>query len=302
MNRFTIKDIENLSAIKAHTWRIWEQRYKIAIPQRKDSNHRFYDSDNLKQILRISYLYHSGLKISKIARLNPEEMNRIATSNIFKESHVFYIKELIECSLDFDEQRFEQLFNEASELMGFEEAILKVLYPYQHRIGMLWLTDHVIPAQEHFTSNIIRQKILMAIDSLAPVETNDKIQIVLFTPGDEQHEIPLLFTCYLLKKNGIKVIYFGRNIKIEALKAYAAEKLFTHLLFHLVTNLTNKKPDEYVNQLSNLFADKAIIMTGTQVNYVSKKPANVCLLHSMDEILAFAKTGLSNFNQCAKLT
>lgn len=188
MNKFTIKDRENLSTIKAHTWRIWEQRYNIAIPQRKDSNHRFYDNENLKQILRISYLYRSGLKISKIAKLTPEEMNRMALRNLYKdETNEFYIKEMIEASLDFDEERFERNFVEAINSRGLEETIINVFYPYQERIDVLWLTDHVIPAQEHFTSNIIRQKIIAAIDQLKPVSTNENKLIALYTPEEEQH-------------------------------------------------------------------------------------------------------------------
>jgi DNA-binding transcriptional MerR regulator len=192
MNKFTIKDIENLSAIKAHTWRIWEQRYNIAIPKRKESNHRFYDNENLKQILRISYLYHSGIKISKIAKLDSEEMRELALRKLSKEeANEFYIKEMIEASLDFDEERFENNFIDALDRMGLEETILNVFYPYQDRIGVLWLTDNVIPAQEHFTSNIIRQKIVVAIDRLPPVK-------IVKTVG---------LRCILLKENSTKFLY-----------------------------------------------------------------------------------------------
>jgi DNA-binding transcriptional MerR regulator len=290
MNRFTIKDIENLSAIKAHTWRVWEQRYNIAIPQRKESNHRFYDCENLKQILRISYLYHSGVKISKIAKLGSEEMREMALRKLSKEeANEFYIKEMIEASLDFDEERFEDNFIDALDRLGLEETILNVFYPYQDRIGVLWLTDHVIPAQEHFTSNIIRQKIIVAIDRLPAVATKRTRRIALYTPQGEQHEIPLLFIHYLLKKNGNKVIYFGKSVALKALKAYQESGEFTHLHFHLVTNLTNKSDNEYVKQVSAAFADKKIIMSGANVQYVTEVPENVRLLRSMKEILFFAK-------------
>ncbi len=290
MNRFTIKDIENLSAIKAHTWRIWEQRYNIAIPQRKVSNHRFYDNENLKQILRISYLYRSGLKISKIAKLTPEEMKQMALRNLSKdETNEFYIKEMIEASLDFDEERFERNFIEAINGMGIEETIINVFYPYQERIGMLWLTDHVIPAQEHFTSNIIRQKIIAALDRLGPLFATENSPIALYTPEEEHHEIPLLFIHYLLKKNGNKATYFGKNISFRVLKGYSENGKFTRLLFHLVTNLTNKEPDEYVRQVSKQFPHTQIIMSGSHVQYVTEVPDNVRLLRSMNEILAFTK-------------
>src|SRR3954451_802666 len=153
MNQFTIKDIENLSGIKAHTWRIWEQRYGLGIPQRKDSNHRFYDNDNLKQILRISYLYHSGLKISKIASLGEEQIKAITEDRLLKgNGYEYYVKEFLEASIDLDEEKFERTFQEALNQMPVEEVVINILYPFQNRVGVLWLTDHVIPAQEHFTS------------------------------------------------------------------------------------------------------------------------------------------------------
>lgn len=288
MNRFTIKDIENLSGIKAHTWRVWEQRYRIGIAQRKESNHRFFDNDNLKQILRISYLYHSGIKISKIAALELEEINAMTLLKLPKENeYEFYIKELIEASIDLDEERFELTFDEALKKMGVEVVILNIIYPFQEKIGVLWLTDHLIPAQEHFTSNIIIKKLAVAIDNLPFVRSTEKGEILLFTPERERHEIPLLFIHYLLKKSRNKVIYFGSNTALQCIKTYAQSRSFTCLYFHLVTNLTNILPDEYLQKISECFADKKIIMSGIQVQQVTQIPENVRLLKSMNEIVNF---------------
>lgn len=288
MNQFTIKDIENLSGIKAHTWRIWEQRYKIGVAQRKESNHRFFDNDNLKQILRIAYLYHSGIKISKIAALESEEMKEMALSKLPKENgNEFYIMELIEASIDLDEERFEQTFNEALGKMGIEDTILKIINPFQEKIGVLWLTDHVIPAQEHFTSNIIMQKLTAAIDDLPVVKNTEKKEILLFTPEKERHEIPLQFVHYLLKKNQNKVIYFGSNTSLQNIETYRQSRSFTYLYFHLVTNLTSILPDEYLLKISKHFPDKQIIMSGIQVQQVTQIPRNVRLLKSMNEIVEF---------------
>lgn len=289
MNRFTIKDIENLSGIKAHTWRIWEQRYNIGVPQRKDSNHRFYDNENLKQILRISYLYHGGLKISKIASLDSEEIRTKALQSLPKENgNEYYIKELLEASIDLDEDRFEVTFHEALKRLGVEEAILKVIYPFQDKIGVLWLTNHVIPAQEHFTSNIIRQKLSVAIDELPVIKDTTKKNILLFTPENEHHELPLQFIYYLLRKNKNKVIYFGSNVSLEAITIYQQSKPFDFMLFHLVTNLTNKHANEYLKEVSTAFADKQIFMSGILVQQVTDVPQNVHLLRSMNEIVRFA--------------
>ena len=290
MNQFTIKDIENLSGIKAHTWRIWEQRYRLGIPQRKDSNHRFYDNENLKQILRISYLYHSGIKVSKIALLNGDELRLKALEALPVENgNEYYIKELLEASIDLNEERFERTFQEALSRIGAEETMLKIMYPFQDKIGVLWLTDHVIPAQEHFTSNIIRRKLSVAIDSLPQVKETTKKEILLFTPEKEHHELPLQFIHYLLKKNQNRVIYFGSNVCLENIDTYQKNKSFKYLLFHMVTNLTNKHAWDYVKEISALFPEKEIYMSGTLVLQVTEVPANVHLLRSMDEIVRFSE-------------
>jgi DNA-binding transcriptional MerR regulator len=289
MNQFTIKDIENLSGIKAHTWRMWEQRYGIGMPQRKDSNHRFYDNENLKQILRISYLYHSGIKVSKIASLDPNEIRLKALEALpIENGNEYYIKELLEASLDLDEEKFEQTFQEALNRIGVEDTILKIIYPFQDKIGVLWLTDHVIPAQEHFTSNIIRRKLSVAIDNLPRIKETSKKEILLFTPEKEHHELPLQFIHYLLRKNKNKVIFFGSNVPLESIAIYGENRSFKYMLFHLVTNLTNKHAQDYVNEISTLFPKKIIYMSGVLVLQVNELPPNVHLLKSMDEIVAFA--------------
>jgi DNA-binding transcriptional MerR regulator len=290
MNYFTIKDIENLSGIKAHTFRVWEQRYKICIPQRKDSNHRFYDSNDLKNILKISYLYHQGLKISKIAGYNVDEMNN-AAETYFKldKTNEHYISRLLDASIDFDERKFENVFNEALSQNGIEVTIADIIYPYLERVGLLWLTDHVIPAQEHFTSNLINRKIILAIDKLVYQPKNNGKQIILFAPQKEHHEIPLLLLHFLLKKNGHQVIYFGVNAKINHVKSYTEEKPVTHLYFHMITNLTSQTPDEYISTLVEEFPGKEIVISGPFTNEAGVQSKNVRLLKSREEVMKFVE-------------
>ena len=287
MNKFTIKDIENLSGIKAHTWRIWEQRYGIGIPQRKDSNHRYYDNENLKQVLRISYLYHSGLKVSKIASLGHEQIRQKALEHLPKENeYEFYVKELLEASIDLDEDRFERLLQEAMMKMSVTETMINVLYTFQEKIGVLWLTDHVIPAQEHFTSNIIRRKLTVAIDELPMVNYTLKKTVLLFTPRHEQHELPLQLIHYLLKKNNTKVVYFGKDVSLKELDVYLQSQPADILLFHLLT-LLKTTATAYLEELSRLFPGKEIIMTGPLTKQITNIPSNIRFLASMDEVINF---------------
>lgn len=290
MNRFTIKDIENLSGIKAHTWRMWEQRYGLGIPQRKESNQRFYDNENLKQVLRISYLYHSGMKISKIALLGTEQIRMKALDVLsLQDANEYFVKELLEASVDLDEERFDSTLQDAVKRFGIEKTMLKIIHPLQDKIGVLWLTDHVIPAQEHFTSNIISKKLSVAVDSLAIVRDAHTKTIVLFTPEHELHELPLQFIHYLLRKQGHNVIYFGRNVSLQSIKIYEESKHFDYMHFHYVTNVGNRHAQEYVNSVSLAFPGKKIIMSGMLVQQVSVVPENVRLLNSMEEIIRFVE-------------
>jgi DNA-binding transcriptional MerR regulator len=160
MQSFTIRDIENLTGIKAHTLRIWEQRYSFLKPQRKESKHRFYNNEDLKQLLCISYLYHNGYKISRIATLSPEEItekvNAIGATEIKYET---ITQKLLIAAIDFNEAEFLRFLNEMIEEIGFEKCITEVCYPYLVKVGLLWDTNNIIPAQEHFSSYIIQRKI-----------------------------------------------------------------------------------------------------------------------------------------------
>lgn len=291
MNQFSIKDIENLSGIKAHTLRIWEQRYQILVPKRKESKHRIYDNEDLKHILRIAYLYHGGLKISKIARLKKEELKKLALDKVPTAHFVdVFINQLMEASIDFDEERFEKVFNSALVHLGFEKCILQVAYPFLERLGILWMSDNVIPAQEHFASNIIKRKILVAIDGLDIQTSYNNDLTVLFAPEGEHHEIPLLIMQYLIKKNGNRTVYFGVNVPLEDLQYYASKTKIQRLFMHVITNLSNKEMDEIVADICNSFPAMKVVLSGPLTKQVQNLPINLTMLQSLDEMMDYPKT------------
>ncbi len=290
MNHFTIKDIENLSGIKAHTLRIWEQRYQLFIPKRKESKHRYYDNEDLKHILRISQLYHNGVKISKIAQLPASSIRSMAMEQyIGKQNADAYIHRLIEASIDFDEERFEELFEQALKQFGLEVTIIDVMYAFLERIGLLWLTDHVIPAQEHFASNIIKRKIISALDALKTKPSPSSGTYVLFTPEGEQHEIPLLLNHYLMKASGKKCIYMGVDVPFDNIDVYVKAKNPQYLYFHAITHLYEQPMDDLLKQLKQKFNQQEIIMSGPLTKEVTIDIPGVTLLRSMPEMLEFAK-------------
>ena len=289
MNHFTIRDIENLCGIKAHTIRIWEQRYALVAPKRKESQHRFYDNDDLKEFLRISFLYHNGFKISKIASLGAEEIQRIvANFSAKEENHESFVHQLIEAGMDFDKEKFEKIVSYLVLKIGFEKCIIEVLYPFLLRIGLLWMTNNIIPAQEHFTSNIIREKILLATNGLELEPTNESI-IIVFAPFGEHHEIPLLTSNYFFRKNNIRTVYFGVNVTVESLINYLEVQPATHLFTHLTTNLTFERLMDYLLLLNNNFPGKKIVVSGPASMVIEKNIDNLLILNSLTDMIDFAK-------------
>jgi DNA-binding transcriptional MerR regulator len=291
MNSFTIRDVENLCGIKAHTLRVWEQRYNLLCPKRKAGNHRLYDNDDLKYLLRIAYLYHNGHKISAIARLSEQEIcEQALTISPITGAEGVFINQLTEASLDFDQDRFDRILHNIILHLGFEKCIVQVAYPFLKKMGLLWLTGNVIPAQEHFASALITKKIYVAINGLdMPIEpVNPAKTVLLFAPKGEFNEIPLLYMRYLLKKNGVHTVYYGKDTTLDELKYYCSHKQVSHLYFHLVTNLLRCDPAQYVEKLSRLFPDKQLVISGCLAQSLNGNYSNMLVLKTLEAMQAFA--------------
>lgn len=232
MNAFTIKDLETISGIKAHTIRIWEQRYRFLKPQRSNTNIRYYCNEELKTILNIALLNKHGFKISQIDKMTPEEISaRILELRTSEAIHDRVVNDLIRNMVDLRINEFECTLNTYINEHGIEETITEIIFPFLEKIGILWQTGHIMPAQEHFVSVIIRQKLIVAIDKVP--SACDGRSSLLFLPEGEHHELGLLFLHYLLKTRNIRVIYLGANVPmgdieniIESLKPQMA---FIHL-------------------------------------------------------------------------
>lgn len=287
MDRFSIRDIENLCGVKAHTLRIWEQRYKLCVAKRKESHHRIYDCNDLKELLQVAFLYHNGYKISRIAALSPEQIQEeVAKIKPQCCNYEGFVHRLIDAGLRFDEAGFEKIVDGLISRIGLEKSMLNVFYPFLQRIGLLWMTNHVIPAQEHFSSHIIRQKIIAAIDSLETVkEEPGQPNIIVFSPSGELHEIPLLVVNYLLKKRGIRTTYFGTNVCMETLQFYNSERFVSHFYLHVITHLDNCAMDKFICSLCRNFPDKVVMVSGPACHCVQTQPANLVRLNSIEDLL-----------------
>jgi DNA-binding transcriptional MerR regulator len=263
---YSIKDLEKLSGIKAHTLRIWEQRYGILKPERTNTNIRLYSNQELKHILNIAILNNKGYKISRIAELSNEQIaNEVIKVTEESSSNETVIDLLIIAMSEMDEDRFEKTVNTSILNIGFEETMNQVVYPFLKKIGIMWQAGAVAPAQEHFISNLVRQKLIVAIDSLI-YKTNDPEQtFLLFLLEGELHEISLLYTYYLLKKGGKRVIYLGQSVPYNDLQSIIDTKKPAFVVSIFTCQLINSNTQDYINQLSSDFTKTKIMVSGFQV-------------------------------------
>ncbi|MEM9831440.1 MAG: MerR family transcriptional regulator [Bacteroidota bacterium] len=266
MSHYSIKDIEQLSGIKAHTLRIWEQRYQFILPKRTDTNIRYYDDDDLKLILNIALLKDNGHKISKIARMSHQKMrDEVLTITEKNLRYPDQINALILAMVDLDEDRFEKIMATNILKLGFESTMINVVYPFLSKIGILWQTGAINPAQEHFITNLIRQKLIVAIDGQYVNMSNNTYKYLLYLPEGELHEITLLFICYLIKARQQKVVYFGQNLPFDDLKAIYDIHQPDYILTMITTSPPASEVQQYVDDLSSTFPEAQILLSGYQV-------------------------------------
>lgn len=284
MSNYSIKDLEQLSGIKAHTLRIWEQRYNLLTPKRTDTNIRFYDDDDLKLILNVALLNDNGYKISKIAKMTFEEM-KSEVLKLTERSFAYddQIHSLIIAMVELDESRFEKIISTNILKIGFELTMLNIIYPFLSKIGILWQTGSIHPGQEHFISNLVRQKLIVAIDG--QLYSGGGKKFLLYLPEGELHEISLLFSCYLLKSHGHKVIYLGQNTPDIDLNSVYKVHQPDFLLTVITTSPSGEQVQPYLHSLSERFPDAGILVSGYQiVGQDLTIPSNVHVMHYLKDI------------------
>lgn len=248
---FSIKDLENLSGIKAHTIRIWEKRYKLFEPNRTETNIRYYSSKSLQKLLNISFLNKNGYKVSKIAKLSEIEIPEIVKSIAEKQnSKNNYIDQMKFAMLNFDQELFYKTYEDLENKYSFIKIFDTVFIPLLDIIGMLWQTNTITPAHEHFIVELIKQKIVIATNLEANNKKRNTIKYntayVLFLPEGEMHELGLLYINYILSNKALNNIYLGQSVPNNSLKHIC--EIYDQVTFISVFTL---KPDS--NDLDKYF-------------------------------------------------
>lgn len=273
---YSISDLERLSGVHSHTIRIWEQRYSALKPMRSEGNTRYYDDQQLKKLLNIVSLNQAGYKISKICGFSDQKVNDLLDEQfppkLIDSSTEFYISKLLKHGLEFNEFNFSKEMDNCISDLGILEAYRKVIYPLLVRLGLMWRKDNICPAQEHFISNLIRQKLFVVINDTSGSNPKSKTWL-LFLPEDEDHDIGLLLAYYMLKHYQQVVIYLGSKVPLSSLKAVFSTTNVDHVLFFMTTTRMEDAAQNYINQLSETCKEVQIHLAGN--NSVIEKLKNI---------------------------
>ena len=291
---FSIKNLENLSGIKAHTLRIWEKRYNLLEPERTDTNIRRYSLDSLKRLLNVTLLYNHGFKISKIASLNEEEIPELVRSIALKSnSEQVAINAFKLSMINFDYNLFDTNYNEILQHHNFQYVFLNVFMPLMRELGILWQTGAISPSHEHFITNLIKQKIYLQTETLQrkkPLRMDHPI-FVIFLPENEIHELGVLYLNYLILNSGYRTIFLGQSLQTSSL-----ETLYSYnSKFYFVSYLTIEPNKEEImpfltNFHQNLLEDRGskLLLFGPQQIEIDtdKMPGQIELFRSVESFIA----------------
>ena len=286
---YSISDLEKLSGIKAHTIRVWEQRYAIIEPKRTKTNIRYYQDSDLKFLLNIALLNKNGIKISKIAKMSREEIaEKVAAISEINFEYGTQLDALTISMIEMDESKFDRIVSTNIQQQGFERTMLEIIYPFLEKLSVLWLTGSINPVQENFMSYLIRQKIIVAIDNEPLPSTRNNETYLIFLPEGEKQELTLLFMHYLLKSRKKHVIYLGQDISLTDLQdAYKIQK--PDYIFTMISETFSREPvQSYVDKMADTFSDCKVLLSGYQV--VAQQvapPENVMILRSLQHTLEF---------------
>lgn len=294
MNSFSIAELQQYSGIKAHTIRIWEQRYNALQPNRTEGNTRYYSGDQLKRLLNIVSLMKTDYKVSELCGMSDDQLRELLDKELVKPGSVedsteYFISQVVAAAMRYSEERFDRVFSHCLLKYGMKDAYVKVIYPALVRLGIMWSKDELPPGQEHFITNLFRQKFLAAIDSLPPAGTA-KNSWLLFLPEDEFHETGLLFANYVIRQADKKVIYLGTNVPMSSLSDAINDINPSDLLFFLVRKNNREHDSKLLSILAKEFpAHKFYVACDpTRLENISLAK-NFTAIHSVSELEAVVK-------------
>ena len=290
-NSFSIKNLEHLSGIKAHTIRIWEKRYNLFEPERTDTNIRLYNLENLQKLLNVTLLYNNGYKISKIASFSSQEITEnVHKLTINKNADDWSIGLFKLAMINFDQRLFTKTFNDLLEQFSFSEVFKNVFVPLMNELGVLWQTNSISPSHEHFITSLVKQKIHAICEDLQQKSTRrtDR-RFVLFLPDNEIHELGLLYLQYEVLNNGFQCVFLGQSVPIESLNNLVDIGEPITFITYFTIEPTQDKIKAYLNTFKSEIIeniDSELWILGYQVQFMSDEmPDKIRKFKSIDDVI-----------------
>ena len=281
MAEYKIRDLEVLSGIKAHTIRIWEKRYTLFSPERTDTQIRTYSDDDLTRCINISILNRCGFKISKIATMSDREIHDHVMECNGKNAEDVAIERLIVALIEMDEHLFHDTLNDLIQSVGLTLTFTDKLIPFLDRIGIMWLVGTINPAQEHFMSNLIRQKVISETDRL-PIPQKKTVDALLFLPEHEQHEISLLFYNFMLRDKGFSTVYLGQSVPYDALSSCIEKLQPQTMVTSWLTAVDDNFMHSYFKRLNQDCVAIPVLAGGIQIN--NRKDLVKDFIHEINDL------------------
>ena len=288
---FSIKDLENLSGIKAHTIRIWEKRYNLLSPERTQTNIRLYSLLSLQKLLNITLLYENGLKISKIAQLKNEEIPLKVREIIDEKSINNNMMNAFKLSMiNFDQSLFYNTYNKLVVDLSFREIFKEYFIPLLQELGYLWQSNTISTTHEHFITNLVKQKVYTNTEKVHRSEYVNNKSFVLFLPENEIHELGILYLNYELNLRGYKSIFLGQSVPIENLEPLIASNEFVEFIAYVTVEPSKEKIDKYLQKFKKKILDKKdcrLSLLGFQTQFVdlNTKPENVSVYRGFEDLI-----------------
>jgi len=282
MSEYSIKNLEALSGIKAQTIRVWERRYNILIPTRTSTNIRKYSDSDLVKLLNLSVLIQHGHKISQLSQMSDQQLKESVYELKYKPFlHNTEIDKLLSATIDMDSRKFTASLENNIDILGFEESIIHVVFPFLKHLGILWQTGNLIPAQEHFVSNLIRNKFIQENNKIGEPNNLDAPLTLFILPQGEEHELSLLFYQYIAKVEGHNTIYLGQNVPNADLINISAYKTPDNVFTSFTSSISGIDLKAYIEKISEIFHSSTIYITGGQLKKLNfKLPSNVVVVSS----------------------
>ena len=290
MTTYNIDQFSKITNIPKLNLRTWENRYSYLIPLRTETNIRVYSDDLLVRGINTKFLLENGYKISKVSKMSDHEIQiaieRIGLSENKDVKVSYYLNNFIISAINFDEYKFNRLFIKALNEFDFILFYKVIILPLLHRVGLLWLTNKMSPSQEHFLSELIKQKLYTLIDRTA-VSNSVKEKWLLFLPENEFHEIGLLFAKYILSLKEYSVLYLGDNLPIDTLSGVAEKHKVDNVLLFLLANYSIKNAENHLHKLSNIFPQSKIyvVTPNKKLNIPKQNKSNIILVHNLDTFI-----------------